>query len=291
MSERTAQRMLRAMTEAFPHSVRICDGDDRKRRWSIEEVPLARLRLAGADELEAIESAIVALRDRGDVRQGRALSDLRNRLLAALPPSAARAAEADADAMLEAHGVAARPGPVVQIEQVISERVAAAVRGPYRMLFSYAGERREVEPYGILIGTRRYLVARQPQKGPQYRHFRLDRITDATVTDTWFVRDPDFNIAEHAARAFGTYQNEGEYGEVIWRFSAKAADRAAEWRFHPSQTMERLPDGRLEVHFFASGWLEMAWHLYCWGNSVEVVAPKELKALIEGTKKSFGVFP
>ncbi|MFC3119550.1 hypothetical protein ACFOHS_19975 [Jhaorihella thermophila] len=34
-----------------------------------------------------------------------------------------------------------------------------------------------------------------------------------------------------------------------------------------------LEDGRLEVRFHAGGWLEMAWHLYQWGDSVEVVAP------------------
>ncbi len=291
VSERTAQRMVHALTEAFPHAVTARDGEDRKRRWSIRDVPAARLRLGGADELEALELGTAALAERGDLRQSRALAGLKARLLAALPPVAARAAETDADALLEAHGVAARPGPYVEADPELSDRLAAALRGPFRMVFTYGGERRLVEPYGVLIGPRRYLVARQPDKGEQLRHFRLDRIAGAEVTDQWFARATAFSLADYAARAFGAFQNDAEYSEVVWRFSAEAADRAAEWRFHPSQSSRRLTDGRLEVRFFASGWLEMAWHLYCWGASVEVVAPEGLKALVNGSVRDFGVLP
>lgn len=289
--ERTAQRMVRALSEVFPHAVEVLEGDDRKRRWKMREVPVARMRLEGAAELEALESGIDALASRGDQRQARALASLRDRLLAALSPAAARAAEADADAMLEAHGVAARPGPVVRVERQLSDALADALRGPSKVRFSYNGSRRDVEPYGILIGSRRYLVGRQPDKGPEFRHFRLDRITDLTVTDTAFERDPGFNLSDHAARAFGSYQNEAEYGEVVWRFSPDAAARAAEWRFHPDQRARYLPDGSYEVRFAASGWLEMAWHLLCWGDSVEVVHPPQLKALLADPDRNADVLP
>lgn len=66
---------------------------------------------------------------------------------------------------------------------------------------------------------------------------------------------------------------------------------AAEWRFHPTQETRRLPDGRLEVRFTASGWLEMAWHLHCWGESVEVIAPDGLKEMIALGPGNYAVFP
>lgn len=289
--ERTAQRMIRALVEAFPHAVEIFDGEDRKRRWRLREMPVARMRLHGAEELEAIESGVSALEARGDLRQVRALASLRDRLLAALPAAAQRAAETDADAMLEAHGVAARPGPVVQVDRTTADAVAAGLRGPSRLVFSYGGKRREVEPYGILIGPRRYLVARQIDDDGVMRHFRLDRMGDVEVSDVWFARDPEFSLSEHAARAFGAFQNEAEFGEVVWRFDAHAADRAAEWRFHPTQTSRLLPDGRLEVRFQASGWLEMAWHLLCWGDSVDVIQPAGLKALLADPARNADVLP
>jgi predicted DNA-binding transcriptional regulator YafY len=64
------------------------------------------------------------------------------------------------------------------------------------------------------------------------------------------------------------------------------AARAAEFRFHPTQVLEPQDDGSLIVRFNAAGWLEMAWHLYQWGDKVEVIAPDELRALVEGYRRS-----
>ena len=40
------------------------------------------------------------------------------------------------------------------------------------------------------------------------------------------------------------------------------------------------------MRFEASGWLEMAWHLYQWGDSVEVLAPEDLRAMVEGHRRN-----
>ncbi|NNU78987.1 WYL domain-containing protein [Halovulum dunhuangense] len=280
VSHRTAQRMAGALAEAFPHAVERREDADRRLRIRLRDVPLARLRLSGDAELEALELAIARLRDEGDRRQADRLEGLRDRLLAALPPAEARRAEADAEALLESHGVAARPGPVPKDDPILAEAVAQALRGPYRMRFSYNGTLREVEPYGVLLGARRYLVAKQPNQGEGLRHFRFDRIVGPEVTDIWFGRDPGFDLAAHSARAFGSFQDESQHAEVVWHFTPAAAARAADWRFHPRQQTRPLPDGGLEVRFHASGWLEMAWHLYQWGDQVEVVAPEALRALV-----------
>lgn len=66
--ERTAQRMVRALAEVFPHAIEMREGDDRRRRWRLREVPIARRRLQGARELEGLESGIDALNARGDQR-------------------------------------------------------------------------------------------------------------------------------------------------------------------------------------------------------------------------------
>ena len=52
------------------------------------------------------------------------------------------------------------------------------------------------------------------------------------------------------------------------------------------------PDGGLRVAFTASGWVEMAWHLYKWGDQVEVIAPAELRDLVRGHQRGdVGVLP
>jgi hypothetical protein len=51
--------------------------------------------------------------------------------------------------------------------------------------------------------------------------------------------------------------------------------------FRPTRVLEDLPDGSLTVRFNASGHLEMCWHLYMWGDQVEVLAPEVLRKMVE----------
>ena len=101
-----------------------------------------------------------------------------------------------------------------------------------------------------------------------------------------FVRDPDFNLEDHAALAFGSFQSGAEYGDVVWRFRPEAAKVAREFVFHPNQELTEQDDGSLLVRFKASGHLEMAWHLYCWGDAVEVLEPEALKTLVQSHRRS-----
>lgn len=71
-----------------------------------------------------------------------------------------------------------------------------------------------------------------------------------------------------------------------WRFAPSAADVARTFIFHPDQQVQDEADGSLTVRFTAGGWLEMAWHLYQWGAAVEVIAPHEVRALVEAHRRS-----
>lgn len=73
---------------------------------------------------------------------------------------------------------------------------------------------RVVEPYGVLIGIRRYLVAKP--KGDTHgplRYYVAEKIQSAELTGEIFERDPDFDIDQHAQKAFGTFQNDAEFGK------------------------------------------------------------------------------
>ncbi len=62
---------------------------------------------------------------------------------------------------------------------------------------------------------------------------------------------------------------------MVWRFKPEVADEARKWIFHPDQVIEDQPDGSLIVRFRAGGALEMDWHLYTWGDTVEVILPRD----------------
>lgn len=290
VDHRTAQRMTRALEDAFA-GVEVAAGEDRRRRWRLRDPGLARLQGIGDSELAALEMSLRAAERDGREIDATALVRLRDRLLATMPGPHARRAEADAEAMLEAQGYATRPGPKVIAAPRVSEILAEALKGPFRLEILYrsrleaAPAPRAVEPYGLLIGIRRYLVARQPDRGPEMRHFRVDRIAEARLLPESFARDAEFDLAAHAARAFGSFHDPGQYGQVVWRFAPRAAATAREFLFHPTQEVTEEPDGALTVRFHASGWLEMAWHLYLWGDAVEIIAPEPLRRLVEGHRR------
>ena len=128
-----------------------------------------------------------------------------------------------------------------------------------------------------MFGRANYLVGAELGSG-EPRNYRLDRIEDLEVLERAASPPPDFNLQDYANRSFGIYQ--GEVEEIVLRMTPDAADDALGWRFHPSQTVERLDDGSVEVRFWATGLLELAWHLFTWGDRVEILQPPELKRVM-----------
>lgn len=288
ISHRTAQRMTSALEENFAN-VAVTEDFDRRRRWRIESPVPERLQPRQENTIEALEIAARTARDENRLRHARALEDLRDGLITRLSPRDALRSEADAEAVLSALGQVARPGPKVAMKPEVTDVLIEALRGPFRMRIYYGDtptEVRVVEPHGLLLGLRSYLVARQPDRGDNLRHFRLDRIHAAECLDESFPIQPGFSLNDHAAQAFGAYQDPAQIGEVVWRFLPEAASRAAEFQFHPHQTAYHQEDGSLVIQFKAAGWLEMAWHLYQWGDKVEVLEPAGLRELVEGHARS-----
>ena len=131
------------------------------------------------------------------------------------------------------------------------------------------------------------MVAR-PQSDPTQpiRLYVVENIRAARVSKEPFERDPTFNLQAFADRSFGVFQHDEEFGEVVWRFSPHAARHARGFEFHPGQTLEDQPDGSLIVRFSAAGHLEMAWHLYVWGDQIEVLAPQQLRDMVHPYRRS-----
>lgn len=285
VSHRTAQRMTDALESSFGN-VLIEDGEDRKRRWRLVDPDLDRLQLRHETGVEALEIAARAAESEGRLRHARALTDLRDGMLARVPARAR--VEADAEAVLAAMGQVTRPGPRVSLAPDILDAIIEALRGPFRLRVRYHRDAapRILEPHGVLLGHRTYLAARDPAKADEVRNFRIDLIHEAETLNESFALKDGFTIADYAANAFGVWQDPRQYGEVVWRFAPEAAERAAGFQFHPRQVLEYQQDGSLLVRFHAAGWLEMAWHLYQWGDKVEVIAPPALRDMVDGYRRS-----
>jgi predicted DNA-binding transcriptional regulator YafY len=276
----------------FPDTQARFDENGNK-RWRLQTGALRDLLTLTSDELAALDLSIETLERNAQGIEATELRRLREKILALVPRSKIARVETDHEALLEAQGLASRPGPAARSAPQIASIISTALKSSQRLKIIYHSRGvakptpRIVEPYGVLIGIRRYLVARPKDDttGP-LRYYVAERIQSAALTGESFARDPGFDIEQHAQKAFGAFQNDSEFGEVIWKFKPGAADHARAFLFHPTQVLEDLPDGSLIVRFKASGHLEMCWHLYMWGNQVEVLAPEALRRMVEPYRRS-----
>lgn len=299
VSLRTAQRMLRALEAQFPNTETLTDDQGRK-RWRIPGGYLREFFSLSAEEVAALDLGISQFSRNGLSIEAKALEGIRDKILALLPSSHVARIEPDADALLEAQGFVARPGPKPKVNEKIASDVAEAIKAcryldiTYRSHLDEAPVIRRVAPYGLLSGARRYLVALDPKsrRAGTIKTYRMDAITGATVSSEFFERPAEFNLQQFANRGFALYQNDLEYDDVEWRFKPEVAEQALGTVFHPEQIEERQPDGSIVIRFKAAGQLEMAWYLYQWGDKVEVIKPEGLRELIKNYQRSdFPVVP
>lgn len=297
-SRRTAQRMTNALEALFPETYYYVD-DEGFRRWVVPRRKAVELLAPRPDELAALDFAEQRMELEGFENELRSLRSLKATISALSDESIQLRAEIDSEALLEVLGFAARPGPMPSRDSSVDEAISEAIKAMRRLVIRYQGRRdseptrRRLDPHGLLLGARRYLIARDADKADgRLRHFRVEAISSAVVIEEAADLDPGFKIDAYAAQAFGSYHDPSEHVLNVWRFKPAAAEHARRFRFHPAQTLTDEPDGGLTVRFEASGRLEMAWHLYQWGDQVEVLSPPELKEMVHAWQRSdFAALP
>lgn len=291
-NRRAAQRMTDALEDLFLDTERWVD-DERRPRWRLPAASIATFLAPTSDELAVLARAVENLERDGAVAEARTLRGLEAKAWAAVPKMSRARIEVDEEAMLEALGLATRPGPRPMANDMVDAVIATALKGRrclkilYRNREDQAARWRSVAPHGLLLGARRYLIARDLSKVKStLQHYRVEDISNAELLGDCFEPNEGFDIIDHTRRAFGSFVNAEEYGPIVWRFAPAAAAHARRYLFHPDQVLEEEPDGSIKVSFHASGHLEMCWHLYTWGDKVEVLEPAALAALVQQDRKS-----
>jgi predicted DNA-binding transcriptional regulator YafY len=290
IGRRTAERQRDSLTAMFPQ-MDSWDDEERVRRWRLPASALVGIVDVRAEAVAAIETSARECEVRGEADRAGLLRDAATTLRAMMRPDALRRAEPDIAALMEAEGVAMRPGPRPMVADGVLPTLRRAILGMQPAVVRYVARDaaepaiRILCPYGILYGGRGWLVA--PVDGlPEMRLWRLDRIISIDLIDRGFVRREDFDLAAYAAQSFGVFQEEPI--DVVLRFAPEAADDAAGWLFHPTQRMQRGADGSLNVLFRGGGVQEMCWHLFTWGTAVEIVEPDTLREAMARMTKAVG---
>lgn len=279
VSRRTAERLRDAVGGLFPQMAE-ADTGERVKRWRLPAGTANRLIDIGAAEVAALDGAAELLARENLSARADAVRAVSAKLRALLRPELRARVEVDAERLIEAEGLAMRPGPrpMIAADLLLALRQAILADRKVRLHYRARGTRKLsrnlVCPYGFLYGNRHYLVA-YSMATRAYRLFSLADIARVEETPWPFERRTDFSLDAYARRSFGVFQEEPF--DVAWRFSPEVADDVRAYRFHPSQTIEDQADGSVIVRFRAGGALEMCWHLFTWGEHVNVLAPRKLQ--------------
>jgi predicted DNA-binding transcriptional regulator YafY len=283
VSRRTAERLRDSLMELFP-ALECWEDDGRMKRWRMPGSALVGLSEPRPETVAAVELSARECNARGEADRAALLRDAAATLRALMRPGALAKAEPDIEALMQAEGIAMRPGPRPIIASNILANIRRAILGMQLIVIRYSADgadeasTRIVCPYGILYGGRGWLVA-HVENLPDVRLWRLDRIASVDLLDRNFDRRENFSISEYAAKSFGVFQEEQQ--EITLRFSADAANDVLGWMFHPTQTIAVENDGSLLLTFFAGGLQEICWHLFTWGSKVEILQPEKLKRKME----------
>lgn len=279
VGRRTAERMRDAIERCFPQLEQVETGE-RIKRWKLPSRTLNNLVGFSAEELAELDNAIAILKRDNMNEQANILHSLATKLKTLQKPEAMSRVEPDYEALLEAEGLAMRPGPKPKIDDGVMAQLREAILSfsKVKIHVRYRGSGKQgyqiVCPYGFLYGNRHYLVANtEGSDAGTYRLFSLSNIDKVEMQNESFVRDENFSLQAYAENSFGVFQEKPF--DVVWKFTAGVAADVKEYQFHPKQILEEQPDGSILVKFRAGGILEMDWHLYTWGDDVVVLEPTD----------------
>jgi len=282
VSRRTAERMRDAVWDIFPQ-LEVVD-DPPTRRFRIPSGLDGLFQAPTAEELAALAAAADVMDRQGAGTRAAALRSLEQKVLSATRAAARRRLAPDLEALLQAETIAVQAGPRPFEEESVLAAVREALKALSTLRFRYEGgstpgRAREVTPFGILFGRSNYLVAAE-DAGIGPRNWRLDRIFEPEVTGRPGARPEGFSLQAYADESFGIYQD--DTADVVLRVLPPGREDALRWRFHANQRVEPQDDGCVVVRFRASGMRELAWHLFTWGDKLEVVGPQALKDMLVG---------
>ncbi len=280
VSRRTAERMRDMIVTKFTQTEEII-GENNTKRWYIPQGTLKDFIQFSAEELAVLELACSLLENNQLQGKKETFINVINKIKASIKPDVYRRIEPDTEALLEAEGFICRPGPKLKINNQIVGTIRQAILECHQIKIIYYNKNSKkqsvniLDPYGFLYGERNhYLVAHHSDGyyGDEVHNFILSNIKKVEILEKSFVPVEGFNLKKYAELSFGAFHEEPF--EVEWLFDKEVAEEAAQYIFHPSQTVFNNSDGSLTVKFKAGGHLEMDWHLYTWGDKVKVIKPE-----------------
>ena len=268
VSRRTAERMRDSVLNLLPQVGEI-PTDSRVKRWGFINYSMNELVSFSKDEIATLEK----LKQNCDKISKKDLSTITNKIKT-LNQKKLNSLEQEIEFILNCEGYAVKQSPNYKIDLASISTIREAIRGSFKLSGKYNDKDKILSPLGLLFGEKIYLVAIEDNKGGEPFTYLLHRFQNLKLTNKKFD-SKGFDLREFAKKSFGVFQ--GEIYNVKLNFDATAAEDASNYNFHPSQKGKWEKDGSYTVTFKASGDKHIIWNLFKWGDTVKIIAPKELK--------------
>jgi predicted DNA-binding transcriptional regulator YafY len=278
---RTADRYRRDVELLFPQLISAQDGQEK--RFHIPGGLDSIFQTPNTEELLELTKTIEELKTKGTsgLVRARCLEDLKDKVCAAMKKAMNKVAP-DLDVLMQSEMIAVRAGARRLGNPETLKLIRQAILSMKALRFVYLkgtkpGVARTVTPYGVIFDHSAWLVAAEEDE-TLIKTYRLDEMQAMEILKQDSARPEDFSLADYAGESFGLFH--GEQQDVVLHVLPAALDREGKlhWQFHQSQTIEYLSDNQgALVRFRATGMKELMWHLFAWGNDVQIVAPEKLR--------------
>lgn len=134
---------------------------------------------------------------------------------------------------------------------------------------------RRVDPYHLWYQFAGLYLAAYCHTRKEVLTFAVERIQRITPCQETFTRPPDFNLEGYLAGSFGPFR--GRPAQVRLRFSREVARYVAERKWHPTQRLDSLLTGELEMTLYVAPEIDLRRWILGWGKDVEILEPKRLR--------------
>jgi len=160
---------------------------------------------------------------------------------------------------------------------------ALSERKQVRILYATASQASEVkarviEPYYLMPYGRSWHLIAYDHLRKDVIQFKIDRVQEAELLDNIYSIPADFDLDEYMGDAWGLMRGAAQPAErVSLLFESQSGLWVSEERWHKSQQIEALDDGRMRMTLFVGITPEMVnWLLY-YGEKVFIEEPAWLQ--------------
>lgn len=137
---------------------------------------------------------------------------------------------------------------------------------------------RVLHPYHLFPYVRSWHLVAYCEKRREVLIFKVDRLHAARLLDEAYAIPPDFDLEAYLGAGWGLMRGAaGQAEEVVLRFSPLAGGWVAEETWHPSQQVERRPDGEVIFRLRVAITPEFVRWLLYYGDQVYVEEPARLR--------------